>query len=224
VTHFDGARWGKAVLVPGVETKYSEADPAFGPDGNLYFISDRPKSASDTLLDYDIWFMVPRDNQSWSAPKNFERVNSDSNEFYISFTANGNLYFSSAREGGFGKEDIYISRLKDHQYTTPVNLGGAINSSYSEYDPCISVTEDFLVFTSSNRKDSFGGGDLYFSRRTNGTKWRQSFNLGKPVNTDGREYCAYFSPDSKYFFFSSHGDVNWVDAKFIKRRINSSNK
>ena len=77
----------------------------------------------------------------------------------MSFAKNGNLYFASSRKGGFGEEDIYVSRLVNKQYTKPENLGPAINSKESEYDPCISANEDFIIFTSSGRGDSFGAGE-----------------------------------------------------------------
>jgi Tol biopolymer transport system component len=220
VTQHDGRTWKSPVLAPDLETEYSEADPVFGPNGKLYFISDRPKDNADTLEDYDIWFVTPQDDGGWSEPENLEPVNSDSSEFYISFSKNGNLYFSSSRKGGFGAEDIYVSRLSNERYTAPENLGGTINSTYSEYDPCISANEDILVFTSSNRKDTFGGGDLYCSKVTGPDKWLKPVNLGKGLNTKTREYCAYFSPDSKYFFFSSQGDIKWLNSQFVKEEIN----
>lgn len=219
VTSHDGKNWNVPILAPAIRTKYSEADPAFGPDGKLYFISNRPKDSTDTILDYDIWFVTPMGDAGWSEPKNLEPVNSDSSEFYISFSKNGNLYFSSSRKGGFGAEDIYVSRFRNEQYTAPENLGQVINSTYSEYDPCISANEDILVFTSSNRWDTFGKGDLYGSKVTDASQWLRPVNLGKRLNTKAREYCAYFSPDSKYFFFSSQGDVKWLNSQFIKEEI-----
>ena len=160
VSHHDGKNWTLPALVSFNSAAYAEADPAFGLDGKLYFISDRPSQPSDTILDYDIWFVSPRAEGVWSEPENMEAVNSDSAEFYISFSQNGNLYFASAREGGFGAEDIYVSQFTNNHYSTPENLGAAVNSEKSEYDPFISVQEDFIIFTSSNREDTFGGGDL----------------------------------------------------------------
>ncbi len=217
-THHEGRKWTEPVLAPLTETGFSNADPAFGPDGKFYFISNRPKTQSDTLFDYDIWFITPSADGRWSEPENLESVNSDSSEFYISFSENGNLYFASSRKGGFGEEDIYVSRLANEQYTIPVNLGSAVNSEKSEYDPGISAKEDVIVFASSNRKDTFGGADLYCSKLSDDKKWLQAANLGKNLNTKTREYCPYFSPDSKYFFFSSEGDVKWISTQSLDRQ------
>jgi Tol biopolymer transport system component len=224
VTRHDGENWTEPIHALFTETKYSAADPAFAPDGKLYFISNRPVDQSDTFPDYDIWFVTPLPDGRWSEPENLKSANSDSSEFYISFSTNGNLYFSSSRAGGFGEEDIYVSRLIDGQYATPENLGIAINSEKSEYDPCISANEDLLVFTSSNREDTFGKGDLYFAKRNENRNWLQAFNAGKNFNTSSREYCAYFSPDSRYFFFTSDGDVKWMNAQFVRKQIEKSIK
>jgi WD40-like Beta Propeller Repeat len=224
VTNFDGERWTEPLTLPFNNDNYSTADPAFSPYGKLYFISNRPKNQSDTLLDYDIWYVSPLPNGQWTEPENLENVNSDSNEFYISFSRNGNLYFSSSRKGGYGEEDIYISRLTESHYTSPVNLGSTINSEKSEYDPCISSDEAIIIFASSGRADTFGKADLYASKLNNSGNWQNAVNLGKDFNTSSREYCPYFSPDLKYFFYSSEGDIKWIDIHVVKNKISELNR
>lgn len=215
VSQYDGAAWTNPVKLPFNYKNYSTADPAFSQDGTLYFISNRPKNQSDTLLDYDIWQVRQLSNGQWTEPENLKYINSDSNEFYISFSKNGNLYFSSSRKGGYGEEDIYVSRVVERQYTSPENLGKTINTEHSEYDPGISTNEDIIVFASSGRKDALGKADLYYSKNVNGKYWRAAQNIGIKINTTTREFCPYFSPDGYYFFFSSEGDVKWIDAKFL---------
>lgn len=215
VTHHDGENWSLPKPVSFNTVEYSEADPAFAPDGTFYFISNRPKNQFDSISDYDIWFVRPLKNGKWTEPEIASSLNSDSSEFYISFAENGNLYFASSRKGGFGEEDIYVSRWSHQNYLIPENVGATVNSNRSEYDPSISCDEELLVFTSPNRDDSFGMGDLYVAKRSNGNDWLPIIHLGKNVNTSTREYCAYFSPDSKYFFFSSEGNVKWMDVRFL---------
>src|SRR3990170_3849204 len=53
VSHFDGKNWTKAISAPFSEQEYSEADPFITSDGTVYFISDRPRDALDTLADFD---------------------------------------------------------------------------------------------------------------------------------------------------------------------------
>jgi Tol biopolymer transport system component len=219
ISRYDNGEWKEPALFPYTDSRFSEADPAFAPDGKLYFISNRPKNSSDSTRDYDIWFITPLGDTGWSDPENMKEINSDSSEFYISFSENGNLYFSSSRKGGFGEEDIYVSRFLNKKYTMPENLGATINSVRSEYDPFISPNEDFIVFASSGRDDSFGGADLYCSKLNSKREWLQAINLGKDFNTKTREYCPYLTKDRKYFFFSSEGDVKWIDSGSLKKQI-----
>lgn len=219
ISKYDGRQWTEPVLAPFTEGGYSDADPAFGPDGKLYFISNRPARRSDTLMDYDIWRVSPLAGGRWSEPENVKSINTDSAEYYISFTADGNLYFASSRPGGFGEEDIYVSRLEGQQYSQPENLGAAVNTDKSEYDPFISPKGDFLIFTSSNRGNSFGAADLYCSKLKGGKEWLRAANLGKSFNTSTREFCPYVSPDGKYFFFSSERDIKWISAGHLTRQM-----
>jgi len=219
LTTYDGKTWKEPRLAPFSDPTYSEADPAFSPNGDLYFISNRPKKSADSISDFDIWFIKMTSDSTWSEPENFAEVNSDSAEYYISFARNGNAYFGSSRPGGFGGEDVYVSRSVDGKYLTPENLGASINTAESEHDPCIWPDEELLVFKSENRAGSFGEADLYGSKSVNG-EWKQAVNLGGKFNTPTYEYCPYLTPDSKYFFFSGEFDVKWIDAKFVQAHIN----
>ncbi|MBT1704439.1 hypothetical protein [Chryseosolibacter indicus] len=220
VSAYEGQAWSKPIRVSFSDERYSEADPTFSPDGKLFFISNRPRNNDIIRKDYDIWFVEPADEKTWSNPQNLLSLNSDSSEYYISFSDNGNLYFGSSRPGGFGQEDIYVSRLVDGAYTAPTNLGENINTPESEHDPCVSHNEQLIVFKSENRADGFGQADLYFSTIDKTNTWMPAKNLGARINTQGYEYCPYFSPDGKYFFFSSRSDIMWMDMRAVRSIVN----
>jgi Tol biopolymer transport system component len=210
LSHYVGENWTKAVKAPFNIDNYSMADPAFGPDGALYFISDFPKNENDTLRDFDIWFVKPTGDGAWTNPENLQVLNTDSTEYYISFAGNGNLYFASSRSGGYGMEDIYVSTLVDGKYSKPENVGPQINSEYSDHDPCLPKNERFMIYTSVDRDDSYGEGDLYLSIKDDNENWSKALNMGSHFNTSTYEYCSYFSPDMQYFFYSSRLDVKWT--------------
>jgi hypothetical protein len=216
VSKHNGTVWTAPVRVPFANINYAEADPAFSPDGKLFFISTRPKNESDTLTDYDIWFATLQNDGSWSHPENAIEINSDSAEYYISFSDNGNVYFASSRAGGFGQEDLYMSKRVNGNYSAPENLGASLNTKFSEYDPFVSRKESFIIFTSSGRQDGFGKGDLYLSSIGDSAGWSDAYNLGGEVNTRAREYCPYITPDEKYFFFTSDGDIKWMALQSLK--------
>lgn len=213
-----GSSWSIPEAVSFSMAKYSDADPAFSPAGELYFISNRPMNANDTTKDYDIWKVIPVSAYQWSEPVNVRELNSGKNEFYISFTKNGNVYFSSSREGGYGEEDIYFAENKHNTFGNPKNLGDRINSIHSEYDPFIAAGGSALLFASSGRKDSFGKADLYWSVRVN-HDWAEAKHFEEDINTPTRDYCPYITLDLKYFFYSGKGDVKFVPTEQLPTQL-----
>jgi hypothetical protein len=194
----------------------NDCDPFFTHGGDrLYFISTRPKPQRKSK-DWDIWY-VERTGSGWSEPKNpGPPVNSAYDEYYVSITRGGTIYFASNRPGGLGSFDIYRSRRVDNKYMKPENLGDSVNSKYLEHDPFIALDESYLIFTSVNRPTGFGTGDMYISfSRKDGT-WSKAKNMGKMFNTNGYDFCPLVSTDGKYFFFTRKGDIYWVDAKVLE--------
>jgi Tol biopolymer transport system component len=183
---------------------YTNFEPAFSPDGKrLYFSSNRPKEEGAESKDFDIWF-VEKINDSWGTPQNVgSPVNSDKNEFYPSVAANGNIYFTADRPGAVGREDIFVSRFENGQYTEPVALDTAINSPLYEFNAFVSPDEDFLIFSSFGRKDDMGRGDLYISFKDSTGNWMPAMNLGDKINSKYLDYCPFVSADKKLFFFTS---------------------
>ncbi|NSL86367.1 hypothetical protein ECE50_005980 [Chitinophaga sp. Mgbs1] len=210
---WEGDRWSKPAPAPFTEPQYSQADPFVTKDGRIFFISTRPRDVQDTSRDYDIWFVRPLGNGKWSAPENVTAVNSDSTEYFVSLADNGNMYFSSYRKGGYGDDDLYVSRLVNGKYTTPENLGPAVNSAAMEHDPCISGDEKLLLFTAVDRPGGYGSADIFYTRRGKDGKWLPAQNAGGRVNTPTYEYCSYLTPDGRYYFFSSEEDVKWISTK-----------
>lgn len=127
-------------------------------------------------------------------------------EWSPSPAANSNLYFGSARNGGRGGNDLYVSRWTGTEYEEPVNLGDSINTRGGEIEPWIAPDESYLIFSAANRVDGIGGYDLLVSRRINGV-WERARLLPKGVNTPSFEYNQSVSPDGKWLYFSSTRSV-----------------
>jgi hypothetical protein len=54
------------------------------------------------------------------------------------------------------------------RWSTPVNLGGLVNSAELDFDPHIDASRETLYFTST-RAGGFGGQDLYVTTRAKRT-------------------------------------------------------
>lgn len=198
---------------------YSFNDPFLSPDNKrLYFISDRPVSGTGPKKDYDIWY-VERQGDKWSDPKNAgPEINSASNEYYISFTSSGKMYFSSNNPGTDGKDnyEIYSSEMKNGAFQPAVKLGPSINTSGYEADVFVAPDESYIIFV-ANRPGGLGVGDLYVSfKNTDGT-WTPSKSLGDTINTETDDFCPFVSPDGKYLFYASRKDIYWVSVNVFKK-------
>ena len=198
--------------------QYGYNDPFLSPDEQrLYFISSQPLSGSGAKKDIDIWY-AEKQQDDWSDPINAGRtINSDSNEYYISFTEDGTLYYSSnAQATQRGDYDIYASHQVNGQFQPPQRLGGAINTTNYEADVFVAYDESYLIFC-SERPGSIGRGDLYISFKEENGSWSQAKNMGDAINTKNYEFCPFVTKDGKYFFYSSDRDIYWVSAEIIEK-------
>ncbi|MEM9671583.1 MAG: hypothetical protein AAF992_03265 [Bacteroidota bacterium] len=195
---------------------YGYNDPFLSPDEQkLYFISSQPLNGTGAKKDIDIWY-ANKQKDGWSSPINVgTTINSDSNEYYISFTDEETLYFSSnIRATQRGDYDIYASRLVDGKFQTPQRLSNAVNTANYEADVFVAYDESYLIFC-SQRPGSYGRGDLYVSFREENGSWTPAKNMGNTINTEHYEFCPFVTKDGKYFFYSSDRDIYWVSAKII---------
>ena len=200
--HRTGEGWGRVAVAP-FSGRWSDADPHLTADGNtLFFISNRPDSGDAAKATCDLW-VVEREGGGWGTPRSLgPEVNTGVTEWSPSVAANGNLYFGSAREGGRGRDDLWMSRRVDGRYTAPVNLGDSINTKFGELEPWIAPDESWLVFSAGGRADGQGGLDLYISFRRDGT-WSGARPLGHGINSPAFDFNPSVSPDGRTFFFTS---------------------
>lgn len=217
-TKLDNGKWNTPQRII-YDDKFSYNDPFLSPDETrLYYISDMPKNSKDTINDYDIWYSIKEEDQ-WSAPINAgTEINTDRNEFYISFTEGGAMYFASHR----GKElerthdlDIYRSEYKQGAFQTPEKLSSAINSRGYEGDVFIAPDESYIIFSAA-RRSGLGKADLYVSFKDESDNWTQAVIMGEPISSANHEICPFVTRDGKYFFYTSNQDIYWVDAEVIQ--------
>ena len=195
--------WTKPELAP-FSGKYATMDMCFSPDGNrLYFTSDRPNPL-DSSPKNNIWY-VERSGQGWSDPRLLGTpvYLPEVRQGQVSIAANGTLYFRSG-------DDLYYSKCKKGEFSEPVKLSEAINSPYAEGKPFVAPDESYILFIRYDMPASIDGGrGLYISFKREDGSWTQA------KNTDILGSLPKITPDGKYFFFSSGGDIYWMDARFI---------
>ena len=163
----------------------------------LYFMSDMSESRMSILVDTFSENSAPNKFVSPISPTKGDRdviVYSDS--IFI---------FSSNGRGGLGGYDLFMTRLdKNFYWSEPINLGSQINSIYNERSPYIS-RNGIRMFFSSDRKESFGGYDVFktdFNRKT--LKWQTPENVGIPINSPKNDLSFRLTKSGKSVFFSSN--------------------
>lgn len=121
------------------------------------------------------------------------------------------LLFASDREGGFGKLDLWYSKIDSiGVYSEPVNFGKSINSIDDECTPFYDDKTQTMYFA-SEWFDNLGGTDI-FSVQGNLEQMKYPQNLGFPLNTSSYDVFYNLSSDRSYAYFSSNRTLDRVNS------------
>jgi outer membrane protein OmpA-like peptidoglycan-associated protein/ribosomal protein L24E len=100
--------------------------------------------------------------------------------------------------------DIYESEFIDGDWEDLGPLGPEINRPDSwESMPSVSSDGKTMYFVSNRSDGSFGGLDIYVTRKGADGKWTKAVNMGPAVNTAGNEKSPFIHTDSQTLYFSS---------------------
>ncbi len=210
--------------------QHKDLEPFLSPDGlKLFFASNRRNSISSEIKkDMDIWY-VTRNTlvDNWSRPKSVGSIiNTSTDEFYPSVTSKGDLFFTATYENSKGKEDIYVSRFINNNYTKPTSLSNNVNSAKYEFNAFVSPDESFIIFTSYGRKDDIGRGDLYISKKDRKNNWLPAEHLQKGINTKKLDYCPFVDTTNNILYYTASKSSipqNFKERKTLKQIINYMN-
>jgi ankyrin repeat protein len=199
-------------------SEFGDGEPIFSPDGSkLFLLSLRPIEPGGPTDKENMWF-VERTPQGWSEAKPVSAlINACDLHWLFSVADNGTIYFASPREGGFGANDIYCSKLRDGEYEEPKNLGNVINTPDVDHTPFIAPDESYLIFVSRGRTASTRDFQFFISYKNEDGSWKEPIALDQKINSLDFALCPAVTPDKKYMFFIAKGDIYWVDAGFIDR-------
>jgi len=177
-------------------------EPYISIDGQtLFFGSLRP--LPDGKSEYSIWTLNWR-GQNWTnlQPLGFFAM-------YVTQTKEGTLYFTSRGQGG---ACLAKALYQNGRYQEPEILGEPFLSDYWDGHPCVAPDESWLIFDSENRPEAKECG-LFISFRTENGGWTTPHHMIDKIPS-GR--FAMISPDGQYLFYSTKGDIYWIDAKIIE--------
>ncbi|NNL93679.1 MAG: OmpA family protein [Saprospiraceae bacterium] len=100
------------------------------------------------------------------------------------------------------QEDLYMTQIKNDGTFTKGKSIVELNTFENEGAHTFSQDGKTIIFTACNRRDSYGGCDLYISFNKNG-RWSEPQNMGPNINSRYSEKQPSLSADKKTLFFTS---------------------
>lgn len=182
VTQLENGKWAAPLkLHSELNSNLNEEVLDFCGDGNVMIFSrELPGKNYEIFTDTFHRDAASLHYSVWKSP-----VQSSIGDKSLCIFQDSVLIFSSARTGGYGANDLYLSIWRQGMWMDPVNLGPQVNGPFNEAYPYLSKDGKTLYF-SSDRLESMGGYDVfklkYFAESNS---WSEVFNLGIPVNSPG---------------------------------------
>ena len=113
------------------------------------------------------------------------------------------IYFSSAKPGGYGGKDIWVThRNEKGKWGKPENLGPTVNTNADE-SCAFMYADNQTLFFNSNGHIGYGSTDLFFSKKNADNTWTEPTNLGYPINTIDDEGSMVVAADGKTAYYAS---------------------
>jgi outer membrane protein OmpA-like peptidoglycan-associated protein len=194
--------WGKAVPLTDINRPRSyEAPLAISADGNTLLVFKN----GEVRISY-------KKADGWSAP---QRLFPDSKKMYwqggTSISADGKVIVFAARRADCvgllrrNNIDLFITfKQPDGTWQTPLNMGLIINTPLEERSPFLHPDMRTLYFSTDGR-GGLGGMDVFKTTRVGDswTEWTTPVNLGKAINTTGRDWGYRISTEGSTAYFAA---------------------
>ncbi len=186
--------------------KNHESVVSMSPDGKKLFTYSNGKI-----------YEINMDERLSQKPQKLQKaINFDYYQNHAVLTKDGNtLYFTSEATGGLGGIDIYVAtKIKEGEWTKPVNIGAPVNTKFDEDAPFVTDDGKTLYFSSTGH-EGFGNYDIYKSTFVNG-KWTEPENLGQPINSPAQDIFMIQDTKASVGYFSSSRSGGFGDMDIYK--------
>lgn len=195
-----------------LNTRYHEGPVTFNADGSQIIFTrnnfnEGQKGVSDDNNIKLKLYSAQWGNDDWTNIQELPFNSDDYSTAHPSLSKDGSLlYFVSDMPKGIGGKDIYVSRLENGRWSTPINLGKELNTKQDEVFPFVDARGN-LYFSTAGHKGGYGGLDLYYAVLSkDGTKVIEVIHLDAPINskaddfgliTDAARTTGYFSSNRR---------------------------
>jgi predicted dienelactone hydrolase len=183
--------WTKPQVVPfsGV---YRDFNPFVTRDGNhlIFFRMDNKENKTRT----GSW-IVDRAGSEWNEPRFFH-------DAYCMITNDFRTFYFSTDHSEEASRDIGQISLDNGVFSDPINLPGELNTAEFEAHEHLSPDGSYMLF---DRIES-----TFVSFLHDDGTWSCGYDLSR------KYHIPAVSPDGRYIFFESDGDIYWVNANIIE--------
>jgi Tol biopolymer transport system component len=107
-----------------------------------------------------------------------------------------------------GKENIWGMDREGENWSDPIPLSEAVNSSYTIHQQ-MSLDQENNLYFGGEGAEGYGSLDIYLSRYSDG-KYQKPKNLGPVINGPEGEYAPFTSPDGSYLIFTKNLESGWT--------------
>jgi len=202
------ASWGSPQELAGINGNFHDAVAVVSPSGNTIVFTRSFTLESGSIAGNEnkvsttqLYTSRKAADGTWEKPTVLPFCDNKYMFAHPAFASDGKtLYFASDMPGGFGGMDIWVAKMTDNVWGTPMNLGGNVNSAGNEIFP--TLRRDDELYYSSDIIESLGGYDLMSSANRNGI-WERPVHLSYPLNGSNDDFCIAWNPDNKTGYFSS---------------------
>ena len=213
-----------------INSRFDDYVNAITADDALFYLTRKNKKTPESLdqsqdFEEDFYFSSRHDSLWIKATPLGAPVNTFGNEGALSISPDGKYLFFAAcgRPDGYGSCDLYWAKRTEDRWSTPQNLGTAVNSPQWDSQPTFSSDGKTLCFA-SKRAGGKGSSDIWKSILQPDGQWSDPVNLGDSINTLAEEMAPFIHPDNQTFYFSSkgHPGMGGLDL-FFSRKTSDGN-
>lgn len=211
-----------AFLHGDLQNDFNEGPVSFSADGRRVafcrnnFI-DGTRQIAEKGVNMSLYFADVA-NGNWANEKAFLFNGSNYATGFPALSPDGNtLYFASNQEGGFGGWDLYVSLWNGANWTTPRNLGNAVNTPGNEVTPFFDGNN---LYFSSDWHPGLGGLDV-FRADVQDNNLRNVAHLGSGINSSRDDYGFIFNAKNGTGYLTSNrsGGRGNEDIWQIRKRV-----
>ena len=183
-----------------INTKSHDASAGFSNDGLSVFIYYGSKGMGDI-------YISQKENGQWSKARSIgKKINGkNTHETSACLSFDGKkLYFSSNREGGYGKHDLWESNWNadKKEWGEPINMGPVVNTKYDERSVFMHPDGKTMYFSSKGHP-GMGGYDIFYTKMQSNGIWEKPTNIGYPVSTPDDDVNFVMAASGKQGYYSS---------------------